>query len=176
METVRLARELRRHGASLAVTMTDEATKIITPLAVGWATGARSTSVGHPTSWVRGARHRRCGPCDEEHPIQDLLRSYGRSRDDGYHCSIWRRTADHPRTLDARRSLRRPRHTGSADDDEGDGAPCPDLAIRGGKEEATIARGDRQARVSLGQWRRVRAARRGGVLRRDVIEHRPPSG
>ena len=41
VETVRLARELRRHGASLAVTMTDEATKIITPLAVGWATGSQ---------------------------------------------------------------------------------------------------------------------------------------
>ena len=41
METVRLARELRRHGATIEVTMTDEATKIITPLAVGWATGSR---------------------------------------------------------------------------------------------------------------------------------------
>ena len=41
VETVRLARELRRHGASIMVTMTDEATKIITPLAVGWATGSQ---------------------------------------------------------------------------------------------------------------------------------------
>jgi len=41
VETVRLARELRRHGASIAVTMTDEATKIITPLAVSWATGSQ---------------------------------------------------------------------------------------------------------------------------------------
>tara|TARA_B100000683_G_scaffold129124_1_gene126469 strand:- start:1137 stop:2318 length:1182 start_codon:yes stop_codon:yes gene_type:complete len=41
VETVRLARELRRHGATIEVTMTDEATKIITPLAVGWATGSR---------------------------------------------------------------------------------------------------------------------------------------
>ena len=41
VETVRLARELRRHGATITVTMTDEAKKIITPLAVGWATGTR---------------------------------------------------------------------------------------------------------------------------------------
>ncbi len=38
VETVRLARELRRHGAQIIVTMTSEAKKIITPLAVGWAT------------------------------------------------------------------------------------------------------------------------------------------
>ena len=38
VETVRLARELRRHGAEIMVTMTSEATKIITPLAVGWST------------------------------------------------------------------------------------------------------------------------------------------
>jgi len=40
VETVRLARELRRHGAESTVTMTSEATKIISPLAVGWATGS----------------------------------------------------------------------------------------------------------------------------------------
>ena len=40
VETVRLARELRRHGAEITVTMTSEATKIISPLAVGWATGS----------------------------------------------------------------------------------------------------------------------------------------
>ena len=40
VETVRLARELRRHGAEIIVTMTSEATKIISPLAVGWATGS----------------------------------------------------------------------------------------------------------------------------------------
>jgi phosphopantothenoylcysteine decarboxylase/phosphopantothenate--cysteine ligase len=36
-ETVRLCRELRRHGASVTVIMTTAATKVITPLAVGWA-------------------------------------------------------------------------------------------------------------------------------------------
>ena len=36
-ETVRLCRELRRHGAELTVMMTTAATKVITPLAVGWA-------------------------------------------------------------------------------------------------------------------------------------------
>ena len=36
-ETVRLCRELRRHGASVTVIMTPAATKVITPLAVGWA-------------------------------------------------------------------------------------------------------------------------------------------
>ena len=40
VETVRLSRELRRHGAEIVVTMTSEATKIISPLAVGWATGS----------------------------------------------------------------------------------------------------------------------------------------
>lgn len=40
VETVRLARELRRHGAEIIVTMTSEATKIISPLAVGWATSS----------------------------------------------------------------------------------------------------------------------------------------
>ena len=39
VETVRLSRELRRHGAEIIDTMTSEATKIITPLAVGWASG-----------------------------------------------------------------------------------------------------------------------------------------
>ena len=39
VETVRLSRELRRHGAETMVTMTSEATKIISPLAVGWASG-----------------------------------------------------------------------------------------------------------------------------------------
>ena len=36
-ETVRLCRELRRHGASVTVIMTTAASKVITPLAVGWA-------------------------------------------------------------------------------------------------------------------------------------------
>lgn len=38
VDTVRLARELRRHGADLSVMMTHSAQKIITPLAVEWAT------------------------------------------------------------------------------------------------------------------------------------------
>ena len=38
VDTVRLARELRRHGASVSVMMTHSAQKIITPLAVEWAT------------------------------------------------------------------------------------------------------------------------------------------
>ena len=37
VDTVRLARELRRHGAQLTVMMTQSAQKIITPLAVRWA-------------------------------------------------------------------------------------------------------------------------------------------
>ena len=36
-ETVRLCRELRRHGARITVLMTSAARKVITPLAVGWA-------------------------------------------------------------------------------------------------------------------------------------------
>ncbi len=38
VETVRLGRELRRHGAELHVIMTEAATRIISPLAVEWAT------------------------------------------------------------------------------------------------------------------------------------------
>jgi len=38
VDTVRIARELRRHGAQLRVVMTHSAQKIITPLAVEWAT------------------------------------------------------------------------------------------------------------------------------------------
>ena len=37
VDTVRLARELRRHGANLTVIMTKSAQEIITPLAVRWA-------------------------------------------------------------------------------------------------------------------------------------------
>ena len=36
-ESVRLCRELRRHGAKITVIMTTAATKVITPLAIGWA-------------------------------------------------------------------------------------------------------------------------------------------
>tara|TARA_Y100000996_G_C22543499_1_gene650882 strand:+ start:171 stop:1346 length:1176 start_codon:yes stop_codon:yes gene_type:complete len=36
-ESIRLCRELRRHGAEITVMMTTAATKVITPLAVGWA-------------------------------------------------------------------------------------------------------------------------------------------
>jgi len=39
VESVRLARELRRHGANLTIMMTREAEKIITPLALSWASG-----------------------------------------------------------------------------------------------------------------------------------------
>lgn len=39
-EAVRISRELRRHGADLTVCMTPAATKVITPLAVGWASQA----------------------------------------------------------------------------------------------------------------------------------------
>lgn len=38
VDTVRLARELRRHGAEIRVAMTHSAQRIITPLAVEWAT------------------------------------------------------------------------------------------------------------------------------------------
>lgn len=37
VESVRLARELRRHQAELTVVMSSEATKVLTPLAVAWA-------------------------------------------------------------------------------------------------------------------------------------------
>ena len=40
VETVRLARELRREGAELTVIMTPSAQRIITPLAVRWASQA----------------------------------------------------------------------------------------------------------------------------------------
>jgi len=36
-ETIRISRELRRHGAEITVLMTPAATKVITPLAVEWA-------------------------------------------------------------------------------------------------------------------------------------------
>lgn len=36
-ETIRICRELRRHGATVSVIMTTAATKVITPLAVEWA-------------------------------------------------------------------------------------------------------------------------------------------
>ena len=37
VESIRLARELRRHQAELTVIMSSEATKVVTPLAVAWA-------------------------------------------------------------------------------------------------------------------------------------------
>ena len=37
VESIRLARELRRHQAELTVVMSSEATKVVTPLAVAWA-------------------------------------------------------------------------------------------------------------------------------------------
>ena len=37
VDTVRLARELRRHGADLSVIMTPSAQQVITPMAVRWA-------------------------------------------------------------------------------------------------------------------------------------------
>ena len=46
VESVRLARELRRHGANLTIMMTREAEKIITPLALSWASGTEVM-----TSW-----------------------------------------------------------------------------------------------------------------------------
>ena len=39
VESVRLSRELRRHGAVITILMTSEAEKIITPLALSWASG-----------------------------------------------------------------------------------------------------------------------------------------
>ena len=42
VESVRLSRELRRHGAVLKILMTPEAEKIITPLALSWASGTRA--------------------------------------------------------------------------------------------------------------------------------------
>ncbi|MBE48432.1 MAG: hypothetical protein CMB04_01265 [Euryarchaeota archaeon] len=46
VESIRLARELRRHGANLTIMMTREAEKIITPLALSWASGTEVM-----TSW-----------------------------------------------------------------------------------------------------------------------------
>ena len=37
VDTVRLARELRRHGADVSVIMTPSAQQVITPMAVRWA-------------------------------------------------------------------------------------------------------------------------------------------
>jgi len=42
VESVRLSRELRRHGAALKILMTSEAEKIITPLALSWASGTKA--------------------------------------------------------------------------------------------------------------------------------------
>ena len=42
IESVRLSRELRRHGADLSIMMTREAEKIITPLALSWASGTEA--------------------------------------------------------------------------------------------------------------------------------------
>ena len=42
VESVRLSRELRRHGAVLSILMTSEAEKIITPLALSWASGTKA--------------------------------------------------------------------------------------------------------------------------------------
>ena len=44
VESVRLGRELRRYGAALHVIMTEAACRIISPLAVGWATRAEITT------------------------------------------------------------------------------------------------------------------------------------
>jgi len=41
VESVRLSRELRRHGSALTIMMTPEAEKIITPLALSWASGTK---------------------------------------------------------------------------------------------------------------------------------------
>tara|TARA_B100000214_G_C23920856_1_gene605968 strand:+ start:129 stop:1316 length:1188 start_codon:yes stop_codon:yes gene_type:complete len=40
VESVRLSREIRRHGATVHPIMTKEATKVITPLAISWGTGS----------------------------------------------------------------------------------------------------------------------------------------
>ena len=49
VETVKVARELRRHGAELIVIMTPSAQRIITPLAVRWASQAMSSPTGMET-------------------------------------------------------------------------------------------------------------------------------
>ena len=40
VESVKLSREIRRHGATVHPIMTKEATKVITPLAISWGTGS----------------------------------------------------------------------------------------------------------------------------------------
>jgi phosphopantothenoylcysteine decarboxylase/phosphopantothenate--cysteine ligase len=47
VESVRLTRELRRHQAELTVMMSKEATKIITPLALAWASDVQVIYDGH---------------------------------------------------------------------------------------------------------------------------------
>jgi len=37
VESVKLSREIRRHGAELSIIMTKDAHKVITPLALSWA-------------------------------------------------------------------------------------------------------------------------------------------
>ena len=37
VESVKLSREIRRHGANLSIIMTKDANKVITPLALSWA-------------------------------------------------------------------------------------------------------------------------------------------
>lgn len=44
VESVKLSRELRRHGAALSILMTNDAEKIITPLALSWASGTTALS------------------------------------------------------------------------------------------------------------------------------------
>ena len=39
VESVKLARELRRHGASVSPMMSKDATRVISPLALSWGSG-----------------------------------------------------------------------------------------------------------------------------------------
>ena len=40
VESVKLSREIRRHGANLSIIMTKDAHKVITPLALSWASSS----------------------------------------------------------------------------------------------------------------------------------------
>ncbi len=49
VESVKLARELRRHGATVFSMMTSSAERVITPLALSWGSGSDVI-----TDWVPG--------------------------------------------------------------------------------------------------------------------------
>ena len=49
VESIKLSREMRRHGAEVLPMMTKEATKVVTPLAVSWGAGSEAISDWNPS-------------------------------------------------------------------------------------------------------------------------------